>query len=223
MSRATLPYAVPYQPVTSLGSTDNPLTTKEGRRQAPRLPSLCEGNGMAKRPEPSPRLSMPLRIAAHFESDQEAGEAVARSRATRAHWHATQGDLAPLVALLRDAETALDQLARDTAADAIEGKLKRGDGRPAERAMAMQRWEAARLFVVLTAHLGLRKKRAKGRLADFYGCGDGTVAEWLTSERARLGPEKWADMEAKAGDHFDFLCEAFHDNEQLRYLLRPNG
>jgi hypothetical protein len=179
---------------------------------------------MGKSPHRGPRLSLPLHVAPLGEDDGEARARVARMRAATAHWQATQaGNLAPLVALLRDHETPLGQRSRELAADVIEGAAKRAANRPAEYQKALQRWEAARLFVVLTARLGLNKKPAIGRLAVFYGCGDGTIAEWLTTERARLGPDKWAEMEQKAGDFYDFLCDAFGDNERLRELLKTNG
>lgn len=176
---------------------------------------------MTKKPPPGRRLNQTLRFEVLGETEDGLRAMAARMKAATAIWHAKEGgNLAPLVELLRDGETALDQRARDLAADIIEGKHKRPEGRQAEHEKAMQRWQAARLFVVLRVHRKFPEKEAVARLAEFYGgAGLGTIRDWLKIERTRLGPAKWQEMEEQAAEAFDYLLWAFPGYADLLRLL----
>ncbi len=178
---------------------------------------------MAKKPVEGPRLDMPLRFEALGETEDGLRAMAVRMKAATAIWRVKErGDFGPALELLRDPGVSLPQPFRDFLAELVEGAHKRPEGRQAEHAKAMQRWEAARLFVVLTSKrgLGLPEWEAAPRLAEFYGVGLGTIREWLTKERARLGPAKLQEMEEQAGEALDFLLWAFPDNVGLRRLLK---
>ncbi len=175
---------------------------------------------MANKPPPGPRLVLSLRLEDVCKTEGEMREMAARIKASNAVSHAKEsGDFSFVSALLRDPDHLLQQWFRDWLADFFDGAHKRPEGRPLDLGKSAQRWEAARLFVVLTVHLLLPEKEAVARLADFYSVGVGTVRDWLTKERASFGPTMWREMEERAEQECHLFWSHFHDDPGLRRLF----
>ena len=229
---STLPHGLPYRPATAPGAPCNTLTTKEGPCQAPRLSSLCEGEGMAKRRFLTTSGTGPGVAAIGGAPDTEPEELrrhVARNRANRAHHHAKQGDLAPFLALLRDPEAAKTQADCELAAELLEGRHKRTVGGQADRDLAKARRQCASLFVVLTEHLGVKEYEAVPRLAECFASvlgrkvGDGTIREWIKLEKARQGKKRWAELIGHAGEAYEWLLADFLDDNLRRLFNLTDG
>ena len=122
----------------------------------------------------------------------------AELRAVLARTNAERGDLAALVALLRDPGARLDQATRNAIADALEGNLAKPGHRPPDRLKPLREHQCACFYLMLTIGLGIADKRALKRLADLYGKEEDTLARWINADKKRQGPERWAAMEAKA-------------------------
>lgn len=175
---------------------------------------------MKDNPPPGPRLILSLRFEDVCDTEDEAREMRAQMKVDTAISYAKDfGDSSFVSALLRDPDQPLSQSFRDWLADFLDGAHKRLQGRPLDLEKLAQRWEAARLFVVLTVHLKLPEKEAVARLAEFYGVGLGTIREWLTKERARLGRRIWREMEEHANTEFESLLLHFPDEADLQRLL----
>ena len=152
-------------------------------------------------------------------SDPDAARALAAElKAAAARAKAERGDLAPLVALLRDPGARLDQATRATIADALEGKLGKPGHRPPDRLKLLRQHQCACFFLMLTIGLGIRDKRALGRLAGLYRKKEDTLGRWIEADRKRQGPERWAAMEAKAPEWPGRWRDAF-EPEMARLLF----
>ena len=142
--------------------------------------------------------------------DRQSREMMARWRAIGIRDRARSGaasDRAAFAEHLRNPGYPLtpDELAADRAiaADMIEIKAPRGA--PADPELPTRKREVAQLFVILTEHLGVPEKEASHRLAEAYQIGRGTVREWISQERARLGPDGWQQLIAEAPHYHEWL------------------
>ena len=92
-------------------------------------------------------------------------------------------------------ELLLERLRADSASEheldqaflahVLGGKGRRGP--KGDRSLPAKRQQAAFFLAILTERGGLSIKAANGKIADFFGIADRTIAKWMEEERKRAG------------------------------------
>lgn len=147
----------------------------------------------------------------------KAREAMAYTKAT------TEGDLALILARLRDPAAELTMRERELVADLLEGKRKlRPMHRPPDPKLPIKKRQAAQMYLIMTEGLGLVWKEALYRLGVHYKRDETAIGKWINAEKKRVGPEAWASMKAKAPGWLDGWRDCLEE-DAARLLFGPRN